>query len=395
MAEKILFVDDEPAVLDGYRRILHPEFEIETAVGAAAGLSSIQEHGPYAVVVSDMRMPVMNGAEFLRQVRRDTPETVRMLLTGYTEINAAIQAINEGNIFRFLTKPCESEVLASAISDGLTQYRLITSERALLENTLLGSIKVLADVLSAASPEIFGRSMRIAHCVRHVAGKFQLSSRWSVEAAGTLSQLGCITLESDLVQQAYAGAKLDVEAQARFDAHPRAAMELLKSIPRLEATSWMIGQQLKREITEAEAGLSGCTPKDLLLGARILKVAIAFAELSLKLSARAEILSQLRRRPKEFDSSLVDALVDLGSDGVERQLRKVPTSRLNPGMILDQEIRNKNGMLLVTKGQELTSALVMRIDSFFRAGVIEKDVMAYVPVSCEWILPTVRTSSAS
>jgi CheY-like chemotaxis protein len=390
MAERILFVDDEPAVLDGYRRILYPDFEIETANGATAGLDSIQKNGPYAVVVSDMRMPVMNGAEFLRRVRQDTPETVRILLTGYTDLGAAIQAINEGHVFRFLTKPCEPEVLAGAISDGLKQYQLITSERALLEKTLLGSIQVLADVLSAASPEAFGRSMRIAQYVRHITGKFDLPSRWAFEAAGTLSQLGCITLEADLIQKAYAGVKLDVAAQERFDAHPKAAMELLKSIPRLEATSWMIGQQLKRDIPEPEAALSGCTPANLLLGARILKMAIAFKELRLKLGSKSAALTQLRLRQKEFDADLLNTLVDLETGGVSRQLRKVPTSRLAPGMILDQEIRNKNGMLLVTKGQELTSALVMRIDSYFRAGVIEKDVMAFVPLSCEWTPPAAR-----
>jgi FixJ family two-component response regulator len=97
-------------------------------------------------------------------------------LTGYTDLNAAIEAINKGNIFRFLTKPCESEVLAATITAGIALYRLITSERELLEKTLMGSIKVLTDVLSAASPETFGRSMRVAHCVRHILAKVALPS---------------------------------------------------------------------------------------------------------------------------------------------------------------------------------------------------------------------------
>ncbi len=82
MTDKILFVDDEPAVLDGCKRMLHREFEVNTAISGEQGLAEIQENGPYAVVVSDMRMPEMNGAQFLSRVRQTAPETVRMLLTG-------------------------------------------------------------------------------------------------------------------------------------------------------------------------------------------------------------------------------------------------------------------------------------------------------------------------
>jgi FixJ family two-component response regulator len=131
IADKILFVDDEPAVLDGYRRMLHYVFQISTAVGGEAGLAMIHDCGPYSVVISDMRMPGMNGAEFLSQVRQKSPETVRMLLTGGTDLNAAIDAVNEGNIFRFLTKPCTKEALVEAIHLGLDQYCAITAEKRL------------------------------------------------------------------------------------------------------------------------------------------------------------------------------------------------------------------------------------------------------------------------
>jgi len=119
-----------------------------------------------------------------------------MLLTGYTDLSAAMDAVNEGNIFRFLTKPCEKELLVKAITTGVEQYCLITAERELLEKTLMGSIKVLTDVLSAASPETFGRSMRIARVVRHIATKFSMSSVWRFEAAAMLSSLAASPLIS-------------------------------------------------------------------------------------------------------------------------------------------------------------------------------------------------------
>lgn len=133
MADKILFVDDEPSVLDGYRRMLHREFEVDTATGGEDGLDLIKGIHPYAVVVSDMRMPGMNGAEFLAKARQLAPESVRILLTGYADMNAAIDAVNEGNIFRYLTKPCEKEVLVKAINLGLEQYRTMSAEKLLVK----------------------------------------------------------------------------------------------------------------------------------------------------------------------------------------------------------------------------------------------------------------------
>ncbi len=380
MADRILFVDDEPAVLEGYKRILYPEFSIDIAESAANAFAAMEKNGPYSVVISDMRMPVMNGAEFLSKVRESTPDTVRILLTGYTDLNAAIEAVNRGNIFRFLTKPCETEVLGNALNAGIEHYRLINGERELLEKTLMGSIKVLADVLSAASPETFGRSMRVAHCVRHIVAKAKLPSPWCIEAAATLSQLGCITLESDLMHRAYAGAVLTEGEQAGFNAHPSAAMELLKNIPRLESTSWIIGQQLKPDIPEAESAFPPYSSAELTRAAKVLKLAVAFEQLREKFPAQGAALSHIRKRSNEFESSLIDTLTSLRPLEATKQLRKVSTARLRAGMVLDQEIKNGQGVLLVAKGQELTSALIMRLENHARAGAIDKEVMAFVPL---------------
>jgi FixJ family two-component response regulator len=137
LADKILFVDDEAPVLDGYRRILRQEFQLSTALSGEEGLAALLATGPYAVVISDMRMPGMNGSEFLVQVRRIAPETVRMLLTGHADLDAAIDAVNRGNIFRFLTKPCEKPVLIDAIRSGLEQFRATTAEKELIKKAQL------------------------------------------------------------------------------------------------------------------------------------------------------------------------------------------------------------------------------------------------------------------
>ena len=123
MSKQILFVDDDQNLLDSFTRNLHKEFTIETAPGGKEGLAIIQLFGPFAVVISDMRMPGLDGAEFLARVRELSPHTVRMLLTGHNDLKRAIAAVNDGQIFRYLHKPCSKEEMVSAIRLGLAQYR--------------------------------------------------------------------------------------------------------------------------------------------------------------------------------------------------------------------------------------------------------------------------------
>jgi len=130
--ERILFVDDEKSVLDGFRRLLHGEFEIQTALGGSQALAELHLFGPYAIVISDMNMPDMNGAEFLGRVRQLAPTTVRMLLTGYKDVNIAIAAVNEGRIFRYLTKPCKKSDLVQAITMGLVQYHTNVEDKEMI-----------------------------------------------------------------------------------------------------------------------------------------------------------------------------------------------------------------------------------------------------------------------
>jgi len=181
VTRKVLFVDDEPNVLSGIRRQLGRQYEMDTADGGQAGLEAIAGRGPYAVVVSDMRMPGMDGAQFLALVRERSPDTVRMMLTGNSDLQTAIEAVNRGNIFRFLNKPCPPEDIARALDAGLEQFRLVCAEKELLEKTLAGSIRVLVDMLSLVNPGAFGRASRVRRYMRHMADGLGLPDPWMYE----------------------------------------------------------------------------------------------------------------------------------------------------------------------------------------------------------------------
>jgi CheY-like chemotaxis protein len=381
MNDKVLFVDDEPAVLDGYRRMLRQEFALDTADGGERGLAAMVERGPFALVISDMRMPGMDGVQFLSRAMQIAPDTVRMVLTGYADLEAVMHAVNEGNIFRFLTKPCDKEKLARAITTGLVQHHLITAEKELLENTLMGSIKVLTDVLSLVNPEAFGRSMRITRCVRHLVAKFKLGASWRFEAAAMLSQLGCVALDPEVIEAASRGSALSPEDQKRFDNHPRIARDLLINIPRLEPIAWMIGQQApgdraeEKKIPQADS----LAPEVLAFGAKILKTAIAFDDLATKGVTQEAAITWFYYRLDQFDRELVDALKDLEPEGPKMQSRVLSIWKLTPGMILQQEVRTHTGVLVVGKGQEVSHPLMVRLESFAQRHAIEDKVMVLVP----------------
>jgi DNA-binding NtrC family response regulator len=192
MSDRILFVDDEPLLLESLKRELSFKFAIDTAQSGSEGLQKIAASGPYAVVVADYRMPRMSGIQFLAQVMTAAPDTVRIMLSGNADLQAAIDAVNEGQIFRFLTKPCDAAILTRILEAGLKQYHLVTAEKELLEKTLVESINMLTDVLGIVNPKAYGKSLRIRQLVHYICRRIKPAGAWQYEMAAALSQLGWI-----------------------------------------------------------------------------------------------------------------------------------------------------------------------------------------------------------
>ena len=128
--ERILCVDDDANLLESYQRQLRKRFHVETALSGEEGLAAIQRGKDYAVVVSDMRMPHMNGVEFLSKVREIAPRTVRIMLTGYADTQTVRDAVNDGQVFRLLTKPCPRETLATVLEAALDEHRAAAAQAA-------------------------------------------------------------------------------------------------------------------------------------------------------------------------------------------------------------------------------------------------------------------------
>ncbi len=371
MSEKILLVDDDSNILSGYQRTLGREFHIEIAQGGAEALRLATENGPYAVVVSDMRMPGMDGVELLAAIKTQCPDTVRVMLTGNADMETAIHAINKGAIYRFLNKPCGREAMAKTLTAALMQYRLVTAEKQLLEQTLSRCIQVLTEVLSLVNPAAFSRAERARRYIRHVASAMRLGNPWQYEVAAMMSQLGCVTLSPETINAVYSGKELSAHEQAQYGDHPMVAYDLLSKIPRLEPIAWMIKQQ-NEPVPADEVGQSQTA--DIRQGAEILRLSLAYEKLIHRGKSRTEAAHTISRQNKDFDPQFFQALVSLDPNAEEGQIKRCRIEDLIPGMIIQQEVRTTDGLLLVSKGQEVTPPLLLKLKNYLEQRAIGADL---------------------
>jgi len=274
MTPRVLFVDDDPNILDAFQRQLRKVFALETAAGVKR-VEAVRARGPFAVIVSDLRMPKMDGIQFLARVRETAPDSVRMMLTGNADLQTAIEAVNEGNIFRFLTKPCESHLLIKAVADGIRQHQLVVSERELLQKTLRGSLKVLSEILQLINPEAFGRASRITHYAKEVGKIMRVSDLWQLETAAALSQIGCVILPEKALKKLYQGRGLTGEEKQLFEMHPFIASDLLMHIPRMQGVAEIITYQ-EKYFDGSGIPQDSLRGKEIPLPGRILKVVLDF-----------------------------------------------------------------------------------------------------------------------
>lgn len=363
MTERILCVDDDPNVLQAYQRALRKQFHIEPAFGGEEALQAVAEQGPYAVVVSDMRMPGMNGVELLAKVSEISPDTVRMMLTGNADQETALEAVNQGHIFRFMTKPCPPETFAKALEAALTQHRLITAEHELLSKTLSGSVKVLTDVLGLVNPAAFGRAARVRRLVHEFCTRLPVGAAWQVELAAMLSQIGCVAVPEETLTKVYKGESLSRAEADAFAAHPATGYELLRHIPRLEEVAEIVAYQEKRFDGQGLPADNRCG-EAVPLGSRILKVALDFDTL-LAAGANEEIaMAEINDRGDWYDPTVVAALREILAIETVHVVRRLRVPELIDGAILAEDVRSTHGTLLCAKGQEVTASLRARLKNY-------------------------------
>ncbi|MEK6642281.1 MAG: response regulator [Planctomycetota bacterium] len=368
---RILMVDDEPNILDGFRRSLGRKYELLTAIGGAAALAVMAEKGPFAVVVTDMQMPGMNGVQFLEAARERNKDTSFMMLTGNADQGTAVQAINRGHIFRFLNKPCAPELLEEALEAAIRQYQLVTAERVLLRDTLGSSIRVLTEALALSDPALGELVISVRHNVSALCEGLGVPADWRFSMAASLSLLGFVVVETGDDHTALSDEKLLECAEC--------GARLLRLIPRMEQVVAIIKRQ--REAGELPQDLCLDQPAAAItIGARLLRIAVDVERACRNLMPASALLDQVRHGPHGAPLSAIcgsllsKAPKTTGGDGqvIRRELLNI--SSLHEGMQLEEDIRTTDQKLILAKGNHCTTALIERLRAFAKAERIPSEV---------------------
>ena len=366
MTEKILLVDDDQNLLDAIRRQLRNKFDVEYARGAKSALEAL-DRTAVAVVISDMQMPEMSGLELLEIIKEKAPDTTRIMLTGNADQKTAVEAINQGNIFRFLNKPCDKESLVATIEAGLEQYRLISAERELLSETLNRSIGLLNDVLGVVSPVAFGRANRLKKMISALVSNLPEDTRWQVELAAGLSQIGWVTIPAEVVEKYESGEALDEAEQKMVQELPATSAKFIEQIPRLDGIAKIIESQSKDPAAELEDSMHQCVEMlDLVLACDRLTTQIDQADALLKLKSEP--------RFQEHHDWIDQLAKSLNSSS---DVMQVDLDNLLDHMILAKDLCTKAGTLIVPKGQVVTESLISRLKNYDANQGIAQPIAVY------------------
>jgi response regulator RpfG family c-di-GMP phosphodiesterase len=382
MTDQILFVDDEPYLLQSFQRELGFLYEIQTAQSGLDGMNRLRTNPKIAVVVADYRMPQMNGIQFLALVREEFPNVVRVMLTGNADLPTAIEAVNEGQVFRFLLKPCPMDTMQPALESSVKQHHLIIAEKELLENTLLESVNMLTEVINIVNPLAYGRALRIRQWVYHVVRAMHIEPVWEFELAAALANLGWIIFPPAMLDRLAKSSPLSPEDLLLYAKHPFIAMNLIGRIPRLGRVARMIAgqersiQDLCLEPTNSDSYIAD-------LGSHMLRTCSEFDRLLQAGMLPGEALQVLREQNGAFLPAILDALEELKisalpSDGAGLVAEAVEIEDLASGMRLAEPIKDSFGKVLYPSGTIVDRQMILDLFRFsIRPGYIPNHVQVF------------------
>ncbi len=423
----ILFVDDEQNILNSVQRILRrAPYRLLTANNPEKGLEIVKTH-QISLVVSDFRMPGLNGVKLLEKVQKISPDTIRILLTGFADTESAIAAINSGQVFRYLKKPIRENELIEAIRSGIQQYELVLENRKLMEITrkqneelkkfneelekkvrqrtqilerqkkelerlyrqldssFTETIHAFMSVIEMKNPKLGGHSRRVAALARRFAEYMKVSRNIvrQIEVAALLHDIGKITIPDAILEKPQ--NQLTEQEFALLKAHPEIGASILADIHSLQEVATII--EAHHERYNGQGYPKGLRGNDIPKGARILSVINAFdnliskEQLDKKLRYELAINYLQSESGKHFDPLIVPVFLRFLKTSTRAPFhlneKAVEISDLKPGMVLSRDVVTASGLLLLGKDQQLNSTKIRRLFQYQNIEPIAGPIYVY------------------
>jgi response regulator RpfG family c-di-GMP phosphodiesterase len=301
---RVLCLDDEPHVLESLRDTLRRRFEVISTTNGFEALRLLTEQ-PCEVVVSDMRMPLLNGARFLTLAREHAPDTVRVMLTGHSTLDDAAAAINEGQIFRLLIKPCQPKDLSDALDAAVDHHGLLAREREIRGHSRQATTRTLVDLAARVDPDGPARAKRIRRQAVELATQAGVAPPWELERACELMQVGAVALSPETRARVALGTRLSREHATELERLPELTASLLEGLPELEPITALLAAT-SPPFVPSTPSVAGTPPT-----AAVLRIVLDFDLLERQDVPTESALNALRARSRRYDPALLTTFADL------------------------------------------------------------------------------------
>lgn len=400
----LLLVDDEVNILNSLKRIFVPlNYKVLSATTGQEALELLENDDEVDIIISDMRMPEMDGATFLNKAAEKWPEINRLLLTGYADINSAIAAINKGQIDYYLHKPWQPHELEHIIQNLMEQRKLKESNKLLqmelaernkellfLNNNLeelvaertlkldkaykainysyASVIEILSSISEQPKSLYKGYTHRVAQLAQLFAEQLGLNAQeiQAIHTAGLLHIIGKIGMPEAIITKPY--QTLSVREKEDYEKYPLLGSAMLLGFPALEKVAHLISTH--RELYNGQGYPHQFKNNDIPLESRVLSIVVDYNELQSgllfpkKLSASEALKVIKNNENQRYDNDLAQLFVNI-IEGmpVESPLSEklIPASSLEPGMVLSRDLITESGLKLLSRGYVLTQLTILTI----------------------------------
>lgn len=347
-------------VLDAIRRHLHRRFDFEVASTADAGLVTLGNAGPFAVVVAGHRLPTLDGARFLATVRAVAPLASRVMLAEAVDAPAVSMAINEAAIHRMITLPVRPADLGEALDAAVERHRTVSAEQMLIEAE--GAVvDTLVEIVALANPRAGERARRLQSLVGALSERLELTDRGTIEAAALLSQVGAVALTAETENRLARGEMPTLSEAKVLRALPAVADEILGRLPMLDEVRRIIRHH-HRDVDDGQSADS------VPFGARVLRVACEYDAALVTGCTEYAAVGQLLQRSESYDRSVLDALKQVVLGEGQSEPTSVTVDELTVGMTVLEPVVTANGLKLVQRGAEMTPTMLRRIRRYAEVG---------------------------
>ncbi|MCC9642838.1 response regulator [Rhodopirellula sp. JC740] len=354
MNDRILLVDDDCSLLNTLKRNLAFDFEVSTCESGPEALALIQKSEPFSVIMVDMRMPGMEGIEVIQKARPLTPNSVFLMLTGNQDLTTAMNAVNEGQVFRFLNKPCQMSDIKTAIEAGIKQYDLVTSKDELLKKTFAGAISVLVEIIEYVDDPMVDTD-DIQASVVEMLSDTKLGSDWRVPLTSRLMVAGIPLLSIDQREKLASTPIASDEHRAVVNQVFSVSSQLIKQIPRLEPVAELLDRMTTLDV---EAG-SCANDEDRI--AQSLLLSYYQSLLKRRGEDASTAIAELEELFPNLDAEVSDRLQQSVDSLPPKTIENISTSELLTGMTVAEDVRAPNGLLLIASGRKLSPPMVTRL----------------------------------